>query len=69
MRKKKLKKYSVSIPWFCSVIVQVEAAHKEEAEEKALREAGPSLCHQCSDNIDMGEWDSEGDVNVYEVKD
>lgn len=48
-----MKKYHVSIPWFASVTVTVEAQSVEEAIDKAIDEADASLCHSCSNNINV----------------
>jgi hypothetical protein len=61
------KKWSVSIPWHASVCVRVEADTAEEAIEKAIEIAQPSLCHQCSDEIELGEWNNEVSSDAIEV--
>ncbi len=48
-----MTKYYVNIPWFASLHVTVEANSVKEAMEKALEEAYPSLCHQCSGGINL----------------
>jgi hypothetical protein len=59
----KIKKYSVSIPYYASVFVKVEAESKEQALEKAYEQARPGLCHQCSDRVEVFEaTDEEADV-------
>lgn len=49
-----LKKYSVAIKVNATMYVEVEADSEEEAREKAWSEAyEPSLCHQCSDEMEI----------------
>jgi len=46
-----------------SVGITVEAETAEEAEDKAAHELGcPTLCHQCSTKIDLG------DIYEFEVQ-
>jgi hypothetical protein len=48
--------YSVTVLFDASRSVSVEADSPEEAEEKAHNQVGSaSLCHQCSDEIDIGD--------------
>jgi hypothetical protein len=67
--KNKIKNYSVSIPWHCSVVVQVAADSREEAEAKALKIASPSLCHQCSHQVNLGDVNLDVEPDVEELKD
>ena len=60
-----MQKYIVSIPIYASCIVKVEAKSKEEAIEKAEQEFYPSLCHQCSHDIELGEFDDSGTSEAY----
>lgn len=65
---KKLKKYSVSIPYHASVIVEVEATDKQDAVHAAWEKVGaPSLCHQCSDEVEMGEANDDCEPDVIEL--
>jgi len=61
------KKYSVSIPWHCSVVVEVEAENAEEAAEKALNDVNPTLCHQCSDEVELGDCNVDFEPDVTEL--
>lgn len=56
-------KYSVCVPWFASVLVMVEAKDKKEAMEKAMMEAYPGLCYQCSGDINMDGGPDDGNFN------
>jgi len=47
--------YYVSIGYYASFNVKVEADSKEEALDKAYDESPPSLCHHCSTNLEVGE--------------
>ena len=41
-----------------STWVEVEADNEEEAQEIAEREVYATLCHQCSDGVELsGDWD------------
>lgn len=53
-----LKKYHVSVPFHCSINVEVEAKSVKDAMEKALDQAWPSLCSQC-----------DGPHEIYEMND
>jgi hypothetical protein len=49
-------KWHVCVLYDASVTVEVEADTEEEAKEKAMDQAGGiSLCHQCSDEIELGD--------------
>lgn len=51
-----MNKYSVSIIFDASKCVEVNAESPEEALGLAYDDAGyPSLCHQCSDEVEMGD--------------
>lgn len=52
LRKNKEGLYSVCVPLFASTIVCVRANSPKDALEKAS-----TLCHQCSDECEMGEVD------------
>jgi hypothetical protein len=62
-----MNKYSVSIPWHCSVFVKVEAENEEQARDKAIEKATPFLCHHCSENIELGEFNDDYDFDVVEI--
>ena len=49
-------KYLVTLIVDASIRVEVEADSKQEAYDKALDNAfTPSICHQCSREIDLGD--------------
>jgi hypothetical protein len=52
--------FSVSVPMFASTIIKIRAESAEEALEIAQQTAtAPSVCHQCSSDIEVGEVDCE----------
>lgn len=57
----------MSIPWHCSVIIEVEADNKEDAKDKALLAAHPSLCHQCSGQIQLEDANMDIEPDVCEL--
>ena len=67
-----MPKYRVYVTATASSSLVVEAASKEEAEEKAYQsEDFPtgSLCHQCAHHMDLGEFEvgnDEGDIELIE---
>lgn len=61
-----MTKYLVSIPYHCCFLVKVEA----ENEEQAIRKSNtvfPNLCHQCSDEIEIGEANDSYEPDVQEL--
>lgn len=62
-----MKKYGVTFIVYSSMTIEVEANSEEEACELAEKKAyEPSLCHQCSDELEV---DSVGDiVQVIEIE-
>lgn len=60
-----MKKYTVSVPIYANYFVKVEADSESEAIEKAEKQFIPSLCCQCSDNIELGEFDESGTSEAY----
>ena len=63
-----MKKHSVLFSLPASYTIVVEANNEKEARKIANEEAFPSLCHQCSDeiNVDCG---VEKILEVLELKD
>lgn len=58
-----MRKYSVSIPYNCSVIVEVTAKNKQEAVRKAYDNVDDVLCCSCSEHMQIdGPADEEPDV-------
>jgi hypothetical protein len=62
-----MKRYSVVIPWHCSVIVKCEAENEEQAKEIALQKTFPTLCYCCSEEIELGEANLDYDPDVQEI--
>lgn len=48
-------KFAVGLNYDCTEWRQVEADSAEEAEELAYAEAKGSLCHQCSNKLELGD--------------
>lgn len=63
-----MNKYSVSIPWHCSIIIEVEAKNKKAALESAVENAYPSLCCQCSGDIQMCEMNDDCEPDVQKIE-
>lgn len=63
-------KYIVTVPYFASTTVVVEADSKKEALDKATRDVHVSVCAQCSKDLDLGDPDInsmiEDDVEEYD---
>jgi hypothetical protein len=62
-----MKKYRVRIPYFCTVLVEVEAENEEEAKDAAVSEVYPSLCHECSNTVEMDEMNDDAEISVEEA--
>jgi len=61
--------YKVFIPIGATAMIDVEADSKEEAIRKAIEEIGnPSICHQCSNEIEIGEFYDE-DKAIAQLED
>ena len=54
-----MKLYSVSIPYYASVFVKVQANSKEEAIELAYEKADGGLCFHCSEHVEI--YEASGD--------
>ena len=64
-----MKKYHVAMPFYATAFIKVEAENEEEAIEKAEREIGyPTLCHQCSHDVEMGEPNYEVEADAVEIE-
>jgi hypothetical protein len=51
-----MRRYSVIITVDASVTVEVDAENEEQAKELAMEQAShPCICHQCSNEIDIGD--------------
>ena len=63
-----MAKYSVSIPFHATYHVEVEADSKEQAEEKAIEDAYPSICNYCSrDGLELDEMNHEAEIYTQEI--
>ncbi len=63
-----MKTYDVTLTVYASKTIRVKATNEDEAEETARDTLGfsPTLCHQCADEIELG--DDYGEVlKVTEV--
>jgi hypothetical protein len=63
-----MAKWNVWVPYHCTVRVQVEADTEEQARELGELEAYPYLCHQCADDIEMGEANPDFESEAVQVK-
>lgn len=63
-----MKKYKVYFPWYATVKVEVEAASKKKAIEAAAHKVHASVCCHCSRHIDLGEQNTDVEVDVAEIK-
>lgn len=64
-----MPKYYVHVPWFATVTVEVTAKNKKEALKKGFEDAYPSLCHQCSREVDLdggADFDRAEDVSLVD---
>lgn len=66
-RGNRMKKYHVIFPLYVTLIYKIEAETKEEAFEKSYKMGPPSLLHQCSDEIEIGEYGLDSDPIVEEA--
>lgn len=55
-------KYQVWLPINASVLVKVEAENEQAAIDAAFSKVGygPGLCHQCSNDVEFGDWREDG---------
>jgi hypothetical protein len=64
-----MKRWIVMFALEASMSVDVEADTQEEAEKKAWKKAEfPTLCHQCSDQFDLGDPIAITETMEIEVK-
>lgn len=61
-----MPKYLVRTPWHCSFLVEVEAENEKEALEKSWNHH-PNICHQCSNEIELGDANDSCDPDVSEI--
>lgn len=58
------EKYTVYLSGFAETSVTVEADDPDEAAEKACNEAHPFICHQCAEEVQVGdEWEPNAVFN------
>ncbi len=62
-----MKKWSIAIPWHCTVFIEVEAETEKEAIEKGECRVYPTLCHQCTDHVELGESNSDIESDAVEI--
>lgn len=53
-----MKKYIVSIPYYATYTVEVDAENIEEAWDEAM-DCQPCLCHYCSSSVEIEEVNTE----------
>jgi hypothetical protein len=63
-----MKKWLVSIPLSADATYQIDAETKEEAIEKAYEKGVPTLCYQCADEVEIGDFAFDGDAVTEEIK-
>lgn len=51
-----MSKYTVGAYYDAVQWIEVEADSQDQAIAKAMKKAGPYLCHECSDGLDVGEY-------------
>ena len=54
-----MPKFFVTAVKKVDVTVEVEAESRDEAEELAYEHLPGSLCHQCTDEVNDGDWNVE----------
>lgn len=64
-----MTKYNVALPWHATIWITVEAKNKKEALNIAFNKVCPTLCHSCSKNIDLDEFNlaAEDDIQIEEL--
>lgn len=64
-----MKKFNVIVPIGATAMFEVEAETKEEAIKQVLEnEYPPSVCHQCTKEVEIGEFYNEDKAEAYEVE-
>lgn len=48
-----MSKYRVTFEIYASSTVEVEADSEEQAKQKASKKVWPTLCHECSDEVEI----------------
>ena len=64
-----MKKWLVSVPLSADAIYKVEAETAEDAINKTYAMGIPTLCWQCSDEVDIGDFSLDGDPITEEIDD
>jgi hypothetical protein len=64
-----MSKLLVRIPIYADFMVEVEADSEAEAISKCADISHWSLCHHCSNHIELGEQDLSGDVTAEAIDD
>ena len=59
-------KYRIFVPVGATAILEVEADSKEEALEQIY---APSVCHQCTRDVELGELYDEDEAEIHEIDD
>ena len=62
-----MKKWTVSIPLAASATYNIDAETSEEAINKAFELGVPTLCHQCADDVEIGDFVLDGDAVAEEI--
>jgi hypothetical protein len=63
-----MKKWHVRIPMYADAFYEIEAENEEAAIEKAYERHSPSICHQCSQHIELGEFDVSADPSAEDAE-
>ena len=58
-----MSKYYVTFEGYAGTTVEVDADSEEQAREEACKLVGPSLCHQCASELDLGDIGEITDVS------
>lgn len=58
-----MKKWAVMIEVYASTLVVVEAETEEAARDAAYETAHVSVCHQCSDHLEVGDLGDVLEIN------
>ena len=63
-----MKKYRVSVPYYVTVFVDVEAANEREAIKIGTGKIDPVLCNNCcSEGMELGEYTGD-EITAEEIK-
>lgn len=56
-----MPRYGVLFTTSASSVVEVDADSPEAAREKARKEVGVTLCHQCAHELNLGDFEDDED--------